>query len=245
MTDEMKARLAELKKIAEADLTAEQKTELGLLSTIEKQDGQLVERQNFINVKTGEVDALKNKLEAAKPEDKAAIQAQLDDKQALVDTLSEALEIAKEANEKLLKISSGTPGHGGTVDQKTIDELEDKLLDTDGGKEAMEKACENMSDSDFARFDIENKDHYDPEFRRKVMSAALSSVRSEETGRSPWRKKVENRGAPLEDESKRIQELFGNEQRQHRKLRGGGGGGGRPAIRPPAKTERVMDDSTY
>ena len=223
MKDAQKLRFEELKKIAEADLTAEQKVMLDDLKTIETQDKRITDQESFIGVKSTELATLKTQVDAASPEDKAALELLVADKQAVIDTLKNAMEISKDANERIAKtISVQTPGDRGTVDQKTVDALEDTLFAAKDGKEAMEKAVEAMTDSEYADFTSKS----DLTYRKKVMSAALSSVGGEETVRFAWRKKDEDKGIPAKDaEKKRLNELFGNEQRQHRRLIGGGGGG--------------------
>jgi len=239
MTEAMKAKLDELKNIAEADITEAQKNELSLLETIAKQDVQLAERQTFINTKNSELDKLKAEMADVKPEDKVALEAQVADKQAVIDSLISAQASAKDANEKLLKFSPTPSGDQSTVDQPTVDALEDKLFAASGGKEAMEKAVESMTDSEYADFASNLP------YRMKVMSAAMSSVGGDETVRSAWRKKEEDKGTPRKDADERLKELFGNEQRQHRKLHGGGGSAGRTDLRPAAPKKRVMDTRTY
>jgi len=239
MNEEQKARLVELKAIAAADLTEAQKSELALFTLIEKQDKQITDQESFIGTKATELGTLKAALAAAKPEEKEVLQRSIDDKQAVIDTLTEALEIAKTANEELAKISPVNPGHEDTVDQKTVDALEDKLFAAEGGKEAMEAAVTSMTDVEYAKFDS------DPSFRKKMISAALASVGSEETERSAWRKKDGNEETPLKDEEARMKELFGKEQRHHRFVPGGGGGRApRRDLSGQKESERQVDERT-
>jgi len=242
MTDEQKARLEELKKIAEADLTAEQKIMLADLTTIETQGKRITDQEAFIGTKATELGELKTKLAEAKPEDKVALQDQVDDKEAVIKSLTEAMEMAKDATERVAKtISLTTPGDQSTVDQPTVDALEDKLFAVEGGKEAMEKAVESMTDEEYADFTS------DLPYRMKVMSAAMSAVGGEETVRSAWRKKEEVKGTPTEDEEKtRMNELFNSNQRQHRFIPGGGGGGPIHRSGPSAKADgREVDTRAH
>jgi DNA repair exonuclease SbcCD ATPase subunit len=240
MTEQMKQRLKELKEIAESERTEAQKSELGMLLLIEKQEKQLEEKQTFIGTQATELGDLRKKLEDAKPADKEGIEKQITEKEDIISALKEALQIAKEANEKLAKeFTPNEPGHGETVDQKTVDALEDKLLEADGGKDAMEAAFGAMTPDEQSKFVS------DISFRQKVMKKALTAVGSEETELSPWRKKGGDKGTPSKTEKERLDELFDAKKRQHRKLFGGGGGGAiRRDLSGQPESERPVDTRT-
>ncbi len=237
MTENQKARLVELSGIDEASLTEAQTSELDLLNTIKKQSQQLSEKESYIGSKTQELGELKKKLSGVDPEEKERLQKQISEKEEVVSTLTSALNIAKEANSKLSDQISGNLRHGNPVDQTTVDELEDKLLAAEGGKEAMEKAYESMTDAEASKFDS------DLSYRKEVMSEALKSVGSDETVRSPWRKKEVKKEEP--DAEARIKDLFRINKDHHRRIPGGGGShGSRRDIATPSRSDRMVDDRT-
>lgn len=242
MNEAEKARLAALSAKAADQLTDAEKTELGYLQTIQKQANQIVEKDAMIGKHGTKLGELEEKLKTAKPEEKAELEAKIADQKDLIASLKEAAQALRDAN--AITISAAPLGKETAVDRKTVDALEDEVLAIEGAQAVVEKAFGQLTDEEADRLETDLK------FRKEFFSNALSAVKREETARSPWRKRPEDKGAPSPDaEAVRLAKLFGNQQAAHRRLPPGSSGrqGGPGKVNDPTKpvpVERQADPRT-
>ena len=242
MNEMQKARLTELSAKPADQLTDSEKNEMGLLKTIETQAARIAEKDTLIGTHATKLDELNRKLAEAKPEDKAALEARIADQKDLIASLKDASTALKEAHQ--ITISAAPQGKETVVDRKTVDALEDEVLALTGAQAVVEKAYNQLTDEEADRLETDLK------FRKDFFSNALSAVKREETTRSPWRKRPEDRGGPSPDaEAVRLAKLFGNQQAAHRRMPPGSSGrqGGPGTVNDPAKpkpVERQADPRT-
>lgn len=238
MTTEQRARLEALQAKAAADLSEIEKTELGLLVTIEKQATQITEKDSMLGTKGTEIGELKKKLESATGDEKEILTKQLEDKQDALDTLKIGLDALKEANvitkDAAGKISQVVPGHGGAVDPKEVEALETKAFANEDAKAEVEAIYKDMDDEDKKAY------RSDPAFKKMILEKALGTE-GEETDDTPWAtgvKKVE--GKPAESAEDRMKRLFDQNQKNHRRVpQGSSGRGGRGRRSHPAMPKAV------
>ena len=243
MTPELKAKLEALRAKAAEDLTETEKAELALLVTIEKQAGQITEKDSLIGTKGTEIETLKASIATKTGKEKTALEDQLASKEEALSTMTLGLDALKEAHKiNAAAISPEKPGHGDTVDPKEVEALEAKAYANPKVREEVEKRIEELEDEDWERF------QNSLEFKKLFLQTALGSV-GDETGRSPWGRGVKkDEGVPEESDKDRVARLFKQEGSNHRRLppstsgRGGRGGRGLPGM-PKAK-ERPVDTRT-
>ena len=241
MTEAQKAKLETLRAKTTADLSDPEKAELDLLSTIEKQDRQITEKDSLIGAKGTEIDTLKKSIEGKTGAEKKTIEEQLASKEEALETMKLGLDALKEAHKITAAATiSPTPGHGDTVDPKEVEALETKAYSDPKVREEVEKQIAEMEEEDWNAFNS------DPHFKKLFLEKALGTG-GDKTKRSPWGDGVKkNEGTPAEGAKERMARLFDEEQGNHRRLppnssgRGGRGRGNLPAM--PKAAERETDN---
>lgn len=246
MTDVQKTRLEALRGKSESELTDSEKTELGLLVTIEKQDKQITEKDSVIGKRATEIDNLKKEIESATGKEKTALEQRLAEKEESISTLKEglaALKEAKETNSSIAgKLSQEKPGHGDAVDPKELEELERKAFEDEEAKAAIEDLYKNMDGDDKKAY------RTDPVFRKGIFERVLGTE-GDETDDSPWGSAVKKKeGTPQKTAQERLEELFNGTKEKHRNLPPmSSGRGGRGRVKPtnmPKPADRAVDDRT-
>lgn len=248
MNEAQKQRLAALKAMKAEELSDAEKSELELLTAMEKMAKQIVEKDSLLGTRATELDNLKKDLEKAKDgKEKDALEERIKEKEDALEIAKAGLQALKDAQELNAKnaerFTKLGPGHGESVDPKELEALEAKAY----GDEKIRAEVEKQ----YKGWDQKDKDAFrnDPKFRKLVFEGVLGTG-GDQGDDSPWGAGVKKaEGETNESAEERIKRLFGQQARNGQQLppfasgRMGHGRRGEDSSKP-VRSQRPVDTRT-
>lgn len=213
MNPELKAKLEALRLKPEEELSDAEKSELSLLTTVEKQATQIAEKDSMIGAKGTELDDLKKSIESKTGAEKADLESQLASKQEALEAMKFGLDALKDAHKlaaNAVNILPEKPGHGDAVDPEEVEALEAKAQSDPATKSAVEELYKELEPADKLAY------KKDPAFKKLLLESVVGNE-GEETDDTPWAKVVKKEETD-ETATQRYKRIFGQQQKSHSKM---------------------------